>query len=96
MPKSKSTSKIDDEIQKKKEQLEKLEERLQPLLDKRDKLNSELKSLNQEKDKIKFSELVGVLRGVEGIDKLSTEQIQETLQKAAQSVSPNKTVRDEM
>jgi len=96
MPKSKSTSKIDNEIQKKKEQLVKLEARLQPLLDKRDKLNSELKSLNQEKDKVKFSELVGVLRGVEGIDKLSTEQIQETLQKAAQSVSPNMTARDEM
>ncbi|WP_103654516.1 hypothetical protein [Agarilytica rhodophyticola] len=87
MPKTKSTSKIDDDIQKKQEQITKLEERLQPLLEKRDKLNAELKALHQEKEKIKFSELVGVLRGVEGIDNLSAEQIQKTLQQAAQSVS---------
>lgn len=95
MPKTKSPSKIDDDIQKKQDQLTKLEERLRPLLDKRDKINSELKALNQEKEKIKFSELVGVLRGVEGIDNLSPEQIQKTLQQAAQSVSVDMAVSNE-
>jgi len=90
MPKTKNTSKIDDDIEKKMEQLSKIEERLKPLQGKCDKLISEIKSLKREKDQIRYSELVGVLQGVQGIDNLSVEQIQETLQKAAESLSSTK------
>lgn len=88
MVKPKNIEKIEESIQKKKEQLDKLEARIAPLQEKRQKLVSEIRALEEKQAQARYSEILGVIKGVDGIDKLTPEQIQATLAKAAQSATP--------
>lgn len=85
MTKPKNIGKIEESIQKKKEQLDKLEVRIAPLQEKKQKLVSEIRVLEDKQAQARYSEILGVIKGVDGIDKLTPEQIQATLAKAAQS-----------
>jgi chromosome segregation ATPase len=85
---TKGMNRLADSIKKKNEQLAKLEARIEPLLEKKQKLLSEIKGLEEQQAQIRYSKILGVIKGIDGIDKLTPEQIESTLARAAQSSSP--------
>jgi peptidoglycan hydrolase CwlO-like protein len=88
MPKPKNIQKLEESIHKKKVQLDKLEARIYPLQEKKQKLVSDIRALEDKQAHARYSEILGVIKGIDGIDKLTPEQIQATLAKAAQSAPP--------
>jgi len=94
MAKSTNIEKLEESIQKKREQLDKLEARIAPLQEKKQKLVSEIRAIEDKQAQARYSEILGVIKGVDGIDKLTPEQIQATLAKAAQS-APQQRMRTE-
>jgi len=95
MAKPKNIEKLEESIHKKKEQLDKLEARIAPLHEKRQKLTSDIRALEDQQTQARYSEILGVLKGIDGIDKLTPEQIHATLAKAAHSASPQRMITEE-
>ncbi len=85
MTNSKPSNKIVETKRKKQAQLDKLESRISPLLEKKQKLVSEIKALEDQLVQARYSKILGVIKGIEGIDNLSAEQIEASLAKVAQS-----------